>query len=403
MADTGGERITDTSRFKHHAIPVPEITATDRIIDTTTGLTAAIAGVQDAPPNKMEAIQSLCTLLLGKVTPLPLPTPSILPTPSPPTPVVGEDEPVIIWNPQLVQPALPTHNLNTDNINSNRNTPAIVKDNDGNNNSPILSQRTRPPCQHLIRPLQNHPLTRNRLRLRSAHMINCVIVEELMPTPALLTRPPSLHQGHAFAAECILLETISPPSHSTIHFISAIINDNTGDVLEYRHLMKIDKHKKMWAHGLANEIGQLFQGIRNVPAGTDTCFFIPKSLVPAHKRPTYGRICCNYQQQKEEKHHVRLTVGGNWIDYPGNKSTPMTDLTTAKLLINSTISTPGAKFLGIDLANFYLNTPMPNPEYMRLRFDIIPKKIIDHYNLRDIVTPDGWVYIEIWKGMYGLP
>jgi hypothetical protein len=93
--------------------------------------------------------------------------------------------------------------------------------------------------------------------------------------------------------------------------------------------MKMDKHKKVWAHGFANEIGQLFQGITNVP-GTDTCFFIPKSLVPAHKRPTYGRICCNYQPQKEEKYHVRLTVGGNQIDYPGNKSTPMADLTTAK-------------------------------------------------------------------------
>jgi hypothetical protein len=75
----------------------------------------------------------------------------------------------------------------------------------------------------------------------------------------------------------------------------------------------------------------------------------------------------------------------------------------AKLLINATISTPGAKFLGIDLANFSLNTPMPNPECMRLHLDIIPHKIINHYNLCAIVTPDGWVYIKIRKGMYGLP
>ena len=46
--------------------------------------------------------------------------------------------------------------------------------------------------------------------------------------------------------------------------------------------------------------------------------------------------------------------------YPGNKNTPSADLTLAKLLIkNFTISTPGAKFLGMDLANFYLNNPMP--------------------------------------------
>jgi hypothetical protein len=75
----------------------------------------------------------------------------------------------------------------------------------------------------------------------------------------------------------------------------------------------------------------------------------------------------------------------------------------AKLLINSPISTPGVKILAINLANFYLNTPMPNPKYIHLCLDIIPDKIIDHYNLCAIVTPEGWVYIEIWKGMYGLP
>jgi hypothetical protein len=45
---------------------------------------------------------------------------------------------------------------------------------------------------------------------------------------------------------------------------------------------------------------------------------------------------------------------------------------------------------------------MADPEYMRLRLEIIPDKIIEKYNLRDLVDNDGWVYIEICKGMYGL-
>jgi hypothetical protein len=72
----------------------------------------------------------------------------------------------------------------------------------------------------------------------------------------------------------------------------------------------MDKHKKVWAHGFANDFGKLFRGIRNVP-GTDVYFFIPKSFVLAHKRPTYGHICCNYLPQKEEKHCIRLTIGGD--------------------------------------------------------------------------------------------
>jgi hypothetical protein len=255
---------------------------------------------------------------------------------------------------------------------------------------------------HLVTISFAHCKTVLSRAINTAHIINCVIVNKLIPTPPLCSHPPSFHRGYAFAAESILLKAISPPSHYTIHFIGTIIVDNTGDVLEYGHLMKMDKHKHIWAHGFTNEIGQLFQGIRNVP-GTDTYFFIPKSHVPAHKRPTYGHICFNYQPQKELKHCIRLTIGEDCIDYPGNKSTPMTDLTTAKILINSTISTPGAKFFGINLVNLYLNNPMRNPKYMHLRLDIIPDKIIVHYNLCNIVTPDGWVCIKIQKGMYGLP
>jgi hypothetical protein len=76
----------------------------------------------------------------------------------------------------------------------------------------------------------------------------------------------------------------------------------------------------------------------------------------------------------------------------------MTDLTTAKLLISSTISTLGAKFSGIDLANFYLITPMPTSSPTKS-----PHTTSWYYSLCDIVTPDSWVYTEIQKGMYGRP
>jgi hypothetical protein len=96
-------------------------------------------------------------------------------------------------------------------------------------------------------------------------------------------------------------------------------------------------------------------------------------------------------------------MGGNHIDYPWNKSTPTANLTTAKLLFNSTISTPCASFYGIDLANFYLNTPLERYEYMQLWLDILPQEIIDKYNLNKFGDANWWVYVEIFKGMYGLP
>jgi hypothetical protein len=80
--------------------------------------------------------------------------------------------------------------------------------------------------------------------------------------------------------------------------------------------------------------------------------------VPADRKVTYGRIVATIRPQKSETHRVRLTVGGNLIDYPGNVSTPTADMTTAKILFNSVISTPDARFMCTDVKDFYLNTPM---------------------------------------------
>jgi hypothetical protein len=49
----------DAFRYQHHAIPVPVITATNCILEATRHLVNAINGVQEAPPDKMAAIQSL--------------------------------------------------------------------------------------------------------------------------------------------------------------------------------------------------------------------------------------------------------------------------------------------------------------------------------------------------------
>ena len=46
---------------------------------------------------------------------------------------------------------------------------------------------------------------------------------------------------------------------------------------------------------------------------------------------------------------------------------------------------------------------MTRYKYMHLRITNMPDDIIEHYNLHDKATPNGYVYCEIQKGMYGLP
>jgi hypothetical protein len=228
-------------------------------------------------------------------------------------------------------------------------------------------------------------------------MINSGVSNAPMPRPVMATATTPLAIGYAFAVHQLALRKLS-----TNHFIGTIIDKDTGAVLEYQHLVKNPATKSVWETSFVNKIGHLFKGILDLK-GMDMCFFIQKLLVPTNKRPTYGWIICNFCPQKKEQNRTRLTEGGDQIDYPSNKSMPTANLMTTKLLINSTISMPGAIFFGIDLANFYLNTPLPNYEYMQLRLDIIPEEIILAYNLRNIVDPDRWVYIKIRKGMYGLP
>jgi len=50
----------------------------------------------------------------------------------------------------------------------------------------------------------------------------------------------------------------------------------------------------------------------------------------------------------------------------------------------------------------YLETPLDQFEYMKMSIALIPANIIAHYKLNERVL-DGYVYMEIRKGMYGLP
>ena len=61
--------------------------------------------------------------------------------------------------------------------------------------------------------------------------------------------------------------------------------------------------------------------------------------------------------------------------------------------------------MALDVSNFYLNTPMDRFEYVKLRLTDIPDEVIREYRLHETgkVTSDGYIYVEVRKGMYGLP
>ena len=104
---------------------------------------------------------------------------------------------------------------------------------------------------------------------------------------------------------------------------------------------------------------------------------------------------------KEEKYRVRITVGGDKLNFCVYASSVAASLATVKLLLNSVVSTNGAKFTTADIKDFFYTSFLPDPEYMKMKLKTIPLEIIDQYQLQDL-EKDGWVYMKIVKGMPGL-
>ena len=84
------------------------------------------------------------------------------------------------------------------------------------------------------------------------------------------------------------------PLEFLCEYAEAVLDGATGELLEYRHLIKHPKYKDVWGHAFGDELGRLCQGMPGRVEGTDTFFFIHKHEVPLDRRKdvTYDRICC---------------------------------------------------------------------------------------------------------------
>jgi hypothetical protein len=229
------------------------------------------------------------------------------------------------------------------------------------------------------------------------------------PPPKVLPRPvrPRLdpfrndprrqHSRSRALAQLLIEDTLK---HSD-HHLSHIYHPVTGIRETYDSLRAKDPER--WERSFANEIGRLAQGIGDrMKSGNENIFFIPKAKVPRGRTVTYANPVCDYRPLKDDPHRVRLTVGGDRLPYDSDAGAPAANLLEAKILFNSTISTKGARFASADIKDYFLCSPMLVYEYIKIPFRWIPEEVRIQYKLYDLVEPDGYVYCEVRKGMYGL-
>jgi hypothetical protein len=155
----------------------------------------------------------------------------------------------------------------------------------------------------------------------------------------------------------------------------AVLDNETGNLLKYRHLMKHPKYKDVWTKSFGTEI-------RRLATTTEAIFFVKKDRIPDDREgnETYARIVCVYCDVNKNKYRTHITMGGNLVNYPGDCGTPTANLLTVKLLLNSIISTPNTKFMTLNLKDFYLMTLMKRYKYFCMKLDLVPQDIIDEYN-----------------------
>ena len=125
--------------------------------------------------------------------------------------------------------------------------------------------------------------------------------------------------------------------------------------------------------------------------------------IPTNKVVTYVNPVCveKLNDDGSLKFRTRLTIGGDRIIYPYDKSAVTADLESFKLLVNCMIS-EDAQWTTIDLTDFYLGTPLPHPEYIRIPTSMIPERVVKFYNLTQFVNSKA-IYFSVHRTHYGLP
>ena len=180
----------------------------------------------------------------------------------------------------------------------------------------------------------------------------------------------------------------SDPYINPLIKINAVLDTTTEKMPEYKQLMK-GSYGKNGINSWSKEFARLAQGHKKYNTkGTNTLFCIHPNQLWKKNKPTYLRICVKFWPQKQYPYRVWFTVVVNLINYQGGTHKSTSDLTTSKLLLNSVISANGARFIFIDLSNFYLIAPFNNKsdyEYVCIPEWLIPEEIMEEYNIKPLI------------------
>ncbi len=152
--------------------------------------------------------------------------------------------------------------------------------------------------------------------------------------------PPTPQPGFAAAVmkqqkhQCRLvrLTRLITTLENKVNQAMALMDKDTGKLLNYMQLMNSPKYKKAWSLLAANEFGQLANGIGGcIKNPTNTIEFIFQHNIPRDhvKDIMYGQFICLVRPKRAEPNQMWFMVGGDRINYPGKVATPTAEMLVA--------------------------------------------------------------------------
>ena len=100
-------------------------------------------------------------------------------------------------------------------------------------------------------------------------------------------------------------------------------------------------------------------------------------------------------------YRIRGTAGGDKINYDGPTKANTAAMPTVKILVQSVVS-DNARWMTLDITDFYLMTWLPRPEYLRIPLKFLSPKVLARHALTPYIHNNS-VPFEVVRSMYGLP
>ena len=150
------------------------------------------------------------------------------------------------------------------------------------------------------------------------------IIEKYATIESIYTPPSQFSGGYSKAMECIKMMaleaintgfgTVGPQDYK---WTNVVIDEETGDMMNLKKLLRHPKYTKTWTRAAANEYRRLSQrcgrnedGSQRVE-GTNACHWIRMSQELKGKTATYNRSVADIRPEKAEPNRVRFKAGGN--------------------------------------------------------------------------------------------